>query len=652
MTEAQAAPRVSEWQGVMDVLHAFANMITVRSHYTEGHPAIAQADEHAANGFVRVLEKLPELVVALVDGEFIVSERPLPDLRTRLHALADAMTRHEIECMVFQRGMTREECGILGRALVLPVGTRVREETQSELTHVLLRFVVRAGDTEAGGGVQSAFFVPAAHDLLVGLARSLAAEEPIDKLGIAALANQIVTACGAHSGIIHQRPWTRSMEDEATHAVNVATMTALLAHDAGYPQRVCIDATAGALVHDIGHLFLPEEIRGMPEPLLEERSRPVFRNHTFAGAQMLLAAGCAPLWVAAAYEHHRGMDGGGYPAVESTTPPHELVRMIALANYYDSKRTALNGNVEGTDPEAVLEGAMELEAKYFGPGLIRRFLKVLGVFPPGTTVELSTLEPAIVTRANGVDPWRPQVKILRGPNAGKFVEVREMDSRENRYRVSIVRAIPPPLMVLGDVVVAAPVVLPQVEVEEVPDFTEAKPAVSAEDGARDAAVRARAQLGGMGDMLDALLTVPTEALVSAMPAPPSASARPAPMQIPSYQPAPMVASLPPQTLSSAPPVASSAPPVASSAPPVASSAPPALREAEGALLQRLGSITAVPALVADAAKGGLDHRAGFLLTFVDGMSSVDDILDASGLPRVDALHILADLLTKGVIVVR
>ena len=53
-----------------------------------------------------------------------------------------------------------------------------------------------------------------------------------------------------------------------------------------------------------------------------------------------------------------------------------------------------------------------------------------------------------------------------------------------------------------------------------------------------------------------------------------------------------------------------------------------------------------------AAKSGLDHRAGFLLTFVDGMSTVEDILDASGLPRGDALHVLADLLTKGVIAMR
>ena len=51
---------------------------------------------------------------------------------------------------------------------------------------------------------------------------------------------------------------------------------------------MCIDATAAALLHDIGHLFLPDEIRGVPEPLLDDRAKPVFRNHTFAGAQMLL----------------------------------------------------------------------------------------------------------------------------------------------------------------------------------------------------------------------------------------------------------------------------------------------------------------------------------------------------------------------------
>ncbi len=709
----RAGPRGTEWGAVNDVLHALSNMITVRSHYTEGHPAIAQADDNAAAGFARVLEIIPDLVVALVDGEFIVCERPLPDLRARLHALADSMSRHGVECIVFQRGMTRQECGVLGSSLASPADApgRVREQTQAELMHVLLRFVVRAGDAAAGAGTQTSYFVPPVQDALGGVARALAGDAPIDKLGILAVANQIVLACSSRSATISQRSWTRSMEDEASHAANVAMMTASLALDAGYPQRVCIDATAAALLHDIGHLFLPDEIRGVPEPLLDERSKPVFRNHTFAGAQMLLGAGCSPLWIAAAFEHHRGVDAGGYPTLEAKEPPHELVRMISLANYFDSKRTSIQGRA--SEPEEALRGAMELEERYFGPGLVRRFLKVLGVFPPGTTVELSSRDPAIVTRANPADPWRPQVRILRGGSAGKLVELREVHPVEMRHRLSIVRAITPPLLVLADAVIATPSIAPLAVVEE-QIFAPQRAAAPVETAARDAQDRARAQLGGMDAMLDALLTVPTEALVSAMPPAPSGFPRSAGMgpSIPPYAAAPHISSRPPMPIQPAPSMASRPPPVFTHAPPplgpppvafspasrpppppatragapaknpplVMTRPPPAAMKSqqppapmpsarpppppapsiapgngqpsESEIMARLGSASAIPILVADVTKLNLDHRAAFVLRFLDGMSSVDDILDASGLPRIDALRILDALLSGRVIAMK
>ena len=701
MNEQPRAPRASEWGSVMDSLHALGNMITVRSHYTEGHPAIAQADDNATATLNRALETIPDLVVALVDNEFIVCERPLPDLRARLHSLADAMLRHDVECIVFQRGMTRPESTILGTALSFPTAApgRVREQTQSELMHVLLRFVVRAGDAAAGAGTATSFFVPPVHDALVGVARALATDSAIDKLGILAVANQVVLAVTSRAAMITQRSWTRSMDDEATHAANVATMTAALAVDAGYPQRVCIDVTAAAIVHDIGHLFLPEEIRGVPEPLLDERAKAVFRNHTFAGAAMLLGAGCSPLWVAAAFEHHRGVDAGGYPALDSTHPPHELVRMLGLANYFDSKRTRINGQADA--PEEALSGAMQLEERYFGRGLVQRFLRVLGVFPPGTTVELSSQEPAIVTRANPADPWRPQVRMLRGPHAGKLVELREMAAGEVRHRVSIVRAISPPLLVLADAVIVAPVMVQEVEQ---PVFFEAKAVAPADVAARGAQDRARAELGGMGAMLDALLTLPTDALVSAMPPAPSSYPRSMPMSIPPIAPPPHLSSRPPVPMRPAPvipaPVITHAPPAMSRPPPlVITNPPPAMTRAsspskhppivmtrpppmsrppnpgpamsrpptgqamssappsdplelERALLQRLGPVTAVPVLVADVTKLNLDHRAAFVLRFLDGMSSIDDILDASGLPRVEALTILDNLVRHNVIALR
>jgi hypothetical protein len=46
---------------------------------------------------------------------------------------------------------------------------------------------------------------------------------------------------------------------------------------------------------------------------------------------------------------------------------------------------------------------------------------------------------------------------------------------------------------------------------------------------------------------------------------------------------------------------------------------------------------------------GLDHRAGFLLSRVDGLSTVEEVLDICGMPRLEALKTLVDLLDRGAI---
>lgn len=714
----------TEWKDLLEVLHALGNMITVRAHYSPGHPAITQADQAACTGFTRLSERIPELVVAIVDDEFVICERPLPELRSRLHVLADAMKRHFIECIVFQRGMTPSECTALGQALALPADQAgvVRERVQQSLLHVLLRFVVLRDEDGKGLGASDAYFVPVVQSLLVDLANALATDGPVDRLGILAVANQMLVTATARGVGLAQRSWSRTMEDEAAHATNVAMLTAMLSIEAGYSNRVCIDATAAALVHDVGHLLLPADIRGIPEPLLDDRAVPVFRNHTFAGASMLLGAGCSPLWVAAALEHHRGVDGEGYPALESKAPPHELVRIIGVANFFDRKRTLLQGRAD--TPEDVLLQIRHLEERYFGVGMLKRFMRALGVFPPGTTVELSNRQPAVVTRSNVVDAWRPQVRILRGPAAGKHVELRTMSAMENRHDLSIVRSILPPLLVEADVV-TVPIVDDQISIET-PSIKPPPTKVAAPAGPTTADV-ARAQLGGMEAMLDALLTVSTDALVAPPPritsaAPPAYSAPPrqyvpapssAPvkppsvsMPIPSYVP-PVIATVP-----SAPPpvvraaVPPAAPPPVSAAPPpetklpshmpppnrapsrppreeieplpppaagalpshmpkapsgmnrapiVASRPPPTAgaRPAAPAPAPRRVTLTpqSIPYVLVENAPG-LDPFVAFVVSLMDGATTLADVIDASGMPQEDVVKISMDLLGRGIIAIK
>lgn len=72
----------------------------------------------------------------------------------------------------------------------------------------------------------------------------------------------------------------------------------------------------------------------------------------------------------------------------------------------------------------------------------------------------------------------------------------------------------------------------------------------------------------------------------------------------------------------------------------------------GLYSSKIGNLEAVPmpALSETELRWlGLDHRSAFLLSRVDGTSTVDDILDVCGMPRLEALKTLVDLLDRGAI---
>jgi hypothetical protein len=47
----------------------------------------------------------------------------------------------------------------------------------------------------------------------------------------------------------------------------------------------------------------------------------------------------------------------------------------------------------------------------------------------------------------------------------------------------------------------------------------------------------------------------------------------------------------------------------------------------------------------------LDHRAGFIASFVDGTFTIEMILDACAMPRLEAVTLLGELAARGVIVI-
>lgn len=73
---------------------------------------------------------------------------------------------------------------------------------------------------------------------------------------------------------------------------------------------------------------------------------------------------------------------------------------------------------------------------------------------------------------------------------------------------------------------------------------------------------------------------------------------------------------------------------------------------EGMYTAKLGDVRAVPSMRMPPGEViwlDLDHRAGFVLAQVDGISSFEEIIEVTGMDRLEAMRILCDLLQKGVI---
>lgn len=86
---------------------------------------------------------------------------------------------------------------------------------------------------------------------------------------------------------------------------------------------------------------------------------------------------------------------------------------------------------------------------------------------------------------------------------------------------------------------------------------------------------------------------------------------------------------------------------ANTAPPAALTTPPCA--APQLTLTERHSIPRLLKSMAEVSKLKIDHRAGFLLAHVDGMQTLEEILDICAMPSAEALDLFANLKTMGVI---
>ncbi len=158
------------------------------------------------------------------------------------------------------------------------------------------------------------------------------------------------------------------------HVKRVSEYSKVLAEGLGLNQLVVNDVKMASMLHDIGKLFVSEEIIAKSDGLTEEDIEEI-KKHTKYGYDML-ANTTGPMLEKAklmASEHHEKWDGTGYNG-KSGAKISTVARIIAIADMYDEISSKKN-NKDSWSPEKI---KLEIESRsgtYFDPELVEIFSK-------------------------------------------------------------------------------------------------------------------------------------------------------------------------------------------------------------------------------------------------------------------------------------
>jgi len=135
---------------------------------------------------------------------------------------------------------------------------------------------------------------------------------------------------------------------------------------------------AGALLHDIGKLAVPDYILNKPGPLTPAEFDKM-KVHTIVGAEILERVGFPYPVVPVVRHHHERWDGRGYPDGLRGDEIPMTARILTLSDCFDAVREHRNYR-EAMTREQALEMLKEGSGTVFDPNVVRTFLEHLDEF--------------------------------------------------------------------------------------------------------------------------------------------------------------------------------------------------------------------------------------------------------------------------------
>ncbi len=375
-----------------EALRALGRAMAAFGTYSAGHPSRDRALDDLFESLARLQEDTPKPAYSFIEGEIIFGAQPLRGegdwpWAPRLEAVGvqrvefvSAVDRDDVAAFVGELSWRLRRGRDDAEELRTPPPTGIRYG---------LVFVEGEHDGAGSGEAESPGIRPI--DLRPEVEAVAWIEEELRggaRLHLAEAETVISTLTQAmHGQEAMLLPLVRLKEFDqytTTHTLNVSVLVMALASELELSAAQVRELGIAALLHDIGKIRIPTGVLNKPGALTDDE-RKLIQDHTVEGARLLLEQD-ADLDLAAivAYEHHRRVDGGGYPEMRVGRRCHDASDLLHVCDVYDALRTHRPYR-DGWSHERVMSYLAEEAGTEFREDMVTAFTRMMSKWSEAPT---------------------------------------------------------------------------------------------------------------------------------------------------------------------------------------------------------------------------------------------------------------------------
>jgi len=420
--------------------------------YPVSHPFVLASADKFLLKIKELLVDRKEVPFYLVGGELFFEKDSVP-IDQSLAVLMELFTGRDIGGIVFKPDLTTDEitafADLMNKdAAAFHADGEVDElMPKAQITHIDLHRVLivdkKIGSVIKEGKKRAAEVFMDAIETMKDMieARQLDKKINMRKMNttVQTMVDNILQNRDTYIGLTNLK-----MYDEYTfaHSVNTSLLASALGTFLHFEKPQVAALGVAGLLHDMGKASVPHEIVNKPGKLTDAEWE-VLKRHPIAGALAIAdIPGVTKMAMVAAFEHHQHGERG-YPAIG--VRQHLFSQIVSLADAYDAITAARVYYSIQAPPDHAIRILLKKRGTSFDPVLVKAFVNMMGIFPVGTVLKLTTGEVGLVMHQTR-DLMRPRVLLLTkfdGSEKEKGADVSLLETAGGNFKRSIAGTIDP-----------------------------------------------------------------------------------------------------------------------------------------------------------------------------------------------------------------